>query len=157
MSSLKHLSHKDGVVEPKYTARQAVESKVGMVPGWEEVLSCTGFHFISQIKKDIPATIVFPDHDDSGLQKKCQRHLEALLGTYMYVRACRSACRHVHVRMYVCLIPYNTYVHVRVSHSPPYSCLHAMPYRAMLCARVIHMCICTYVCLIPPILYNACM
>jgi len=68
------------VVEPKYTTRQAVESKVGSVHGWEELLECTGFHFISQIKKDVPATIVFPEHDDSSLQRKCQKHIEALLG-----------------------------------------------------------------------------
>ena len=58
-----------------------VESKVGSVHGWEDLLVCTGFHFISQIKKDVPATIVFPEHDDSGLQRKCQKHIEALLGT----------------------------------------------------------------------------
>lgn len=68
------------MVEPKYTARHAVESKVGSVPGWEEFLVCTGFHFISQLKKDVPATIVYPEHDDSGLQRKVQRFIEALLG-----------------------------------------------------------------------------
>lgn len=60
--------------------RQTVESKVGSVHGWEEFLACTGFHFISQIKKDVPATIVFPEHDDSGLQRKAQKQIEALLG-----------------------------------------------------------------------------
>lgn len=80
-SSLKRISQCNGVVEPKYTTRQAVESKVGSVHGWEELLECTGFHFISQIKKDVPATIVFPEHDDSSLQRKCQKHIEALLGT----------------------------------------------------------------------------
>ena len=67
-------------MEPKYTARQNIESKIGTVHGWEELLSCIGFHFISQLKKDVPATIVFPEHDDSGLFRKCQKHLEALLG-----------------------------------------------------------------------------
>lgn len=81
VSALKHLTQlQNGAVEPKYTARQSVESKIGTVHGWEELLSCTGFHFISQLKKDVPATIVFPEHDDSGLLRRCQKHLEALLG-----------------------------------------------------------------------------
>ena len=66
-------------MEPKYTSRQVVESKVGTVRGWEDMLTCTGFHFIGPMK-DVPATIVFPEHDDSGLQRKAQKHLEALLG-----------------------------------------------------------------------------
>ena len=79
-SSLKRISQYSGVVAPRYTTRQVVESKVGSVHGWEELLVCTGFHFISQIKKGVPATIVFPEHDDSGLQSKCQEHVDALLG-----------------------------------------------------------------------------
>ena len=88
VSSLKRISQCDGLVEPKYTARQMVESKVGSVHGWEELLACTGFHFISQIKKDVPATIVFPEHDDSGLQRKAQKYIDALLGTYLYSGLC---------------------------------------------------------------------
>ena len=83
VSSLKHLTQlQNGAAEPKCTARQSIESKIGTVHGWEELLSCTGFHFISQLKKEVPATIVFPEHDDSGLLRKCQKHLEALLGNF---------------------------------------------------------------------------
>ena len=56
-----------------------MEAKVGGVEGWQDLLSYTGFHFIGAMK-DVPATIVFPEHDDSGLQRKAMRHLEALLG-----------------------------------------------------------------------------
>ena len=56
-----------------------MESKVGTVHGWEDLLTSTGFHFIGPMK-DVPATIVFPEHDDSGLQRKAQKHIEALLG-----------------------------------------------------------------------------
>lgn len=79
MNSLRRIAQCDGLVEPKYTSRQVVESKVGTVHGWEETLTYTGFHFIGPMK-DVPATIVFPEHDDSGLQRKAQKHLEALLG-----------------------------------------------------------------------------
>ena len=82
VSSLKRIAQSDGLVEPKYTARHSVESKVGSVHGWEELLASTGFHFISQIKKDVPATIVFPEHDDSGLQRRAQKYIEALLGEW---------------------------------------------------------------------------
>ena len=76
---MKRIAQADGLAEPKYTSRQAVEVKVGRVQGWEDLLSCTGFHFIGPMK-DVPATIVFPEHDDSGLQRRAMRHLEALLG-----------------------------------------------------------------------------
>lgn len=52
---------------------------MGGVQGWQDLLSYTGFHFIAAMK-EVPATIVFPEHDDSGLQRKALRHLEALLG-----------------------------------------------------------------------------
>ena len=51
---------------------------MGGVQGWQDLLSYTGFHFIGAMK-DVPATIVFPEHDDSGLQRRALRHLEALL------------------------------------------------------------------------------
>ena len=51
---------------------------MGGVEGWQDLLSYTGFHFIGAMK-EVPATIVF-QHDDSGLQHKAMRHLEALLG-----------------------------------------------------------------------------
>ena len=82
VSSLKRIAQSGGLVEPKYTARHSVESKVGSVHGWEELLASTGFHFISQMKKDVPATIVFPEHDDSGLQRRAQKYIEALLGKW---------------------------------------------------------------------------
>lgn len=66
--------------EPKVANRSTIESKLGSVNGWEELLSCNGFHFISPMKKDMSATIVFPEHDDSGLQKRTRRSIEALLG-----------------------------------------------------------------------------
>ncbi len=78
-NSLKRIAQADGLAEPKYTTQQAVEAKVGRVQGWEDLLSFTGFHFIGSMK-DVPATIVFPEHDDSGLQRRALRHLEALLG-----------------------------------------------------------------------------
>jgi hypothetical protein len=80
VTSLKHLSQGVTQTEPKIAHRSTIEAKVGAVNGWEELLSCNGFHFISQIKKDVQATIVFPEHDDSGLQKKTHRAIEALLG-----------------------------------------------------------------------------
>lgn len=89
-ASVKRISQCDGVVEPKYSTRQAVERKVGVVPGWEELLTATGFHFIYQIKKDVPATIVYPEHDDSGIQRKCQKQLEALLNIPHCLRALAS-------------------------------------------------------------------
>ncbi len=76
---MKRISQSEGSVEPKYTSRDSVVSKVGSVRGWQELLTCTGFHFIGAMK-EVPATIVFPEHDDSGLQRKAQKHLEALLG-----------------------------------------------------------------------------
>ena len=76
---MKRISQSDGAVEPKYTSRQTIESKVGSVHGWEELLTYTGFHFIGPMK-DVPATIVFPEHDDSGLQRKAHKQIEALLG-----------------------------------------------------------------------------
>lgn len=78
-SSLKRIAQADGLAEPKYTSQQAVEAKVCGVEGWQDLLSYTGFHFIGAMK-EVPATIVFPEHDDSGLQRKAMRHLEALLG-----------------------------------------------------------------------------
>lgn len=77
--SVKRTSQCDGLIEPKYSTQQAVERKVGVVPGWEELLMATGFHFIHGVKKDMPTTIVYPEHDDSGIQRKCQQQLDALL------------------------------------------------------------------------------
>lgn len=54
----------------------------------------TGFHFIYQIKKDVPATIVYPEHDDSGIQHKCQRQLEALLSIPHCLRSLSSLIKH---------------------------------------------------------------
>ena len=69
------------MVDPKYTTQQTVESKLGTsVHGWKELLESTGFHFINPVKKDVSTTIVFPEHDDSGLQRKTQKYIEALLG-----------------------------------------------------------------------------
>ena len=69
---LPHLCHAHPVPRPP--------PQVGSVLGWEELLACTGFHFISQVKKDVPPAIVFPEHDDSGIQRKAQKQIEALLG-----------------------------------------------------------------------------
>lgn len=52
---------------------------MGGVEGWQDLLTHTGFHFISSIK-EVPAIIVFPEHDDSGLQRKALHHFDALLG-----------------------------------------------------------------------------
>ena len=79
VNSLKHISQSGSSMEPKYITRQDVESEVGSVQGWEEFLICTGFHFIGGVK-EVLATVVYPLHDDSGLQGKAQEHLEALLG-----------------------------------------------------------------------------
>lgn len=81
-------------MEPKYSTHQAVERKVGVVPGWEELLSATGFHFIHQIKKDVPATIVYPEHDDSGIQRKCQLQLEAMLNVPHCLKPLSSLVKH---------------------------------------------------------------
>ena len=79
VNSMKHIFQSEGSEEPKYTSRRGIESKVGSVQGWEELLTCIGFQFIGAMK-EVPATIVFPEHDDSGLQRKAHKHLEALLG-----------------------------------------------------------------------------
>ena len=81
-------------MEPKYTTKQAVERKVGAVPGWEELLMATGFHFIHPIKKDVATTIVYPEHDDSGIQRKCQEQLEALLSIPHCLRPISSLSKH---------------------------------------------------------------
>ena len=77
---MKHLSQGITQSEPKVANRNTIESKLGSVEGWEELLACNGFHFINSSKKEIPSTIVFPEHDDSGLQKKTHKAIEALLG-----------------------------------------------------------------------------
>ena len=66
--------------EPKYVAKTAVEQKVSPVHGWQELLSSVGFHIIEHVKKEVPPMIFYPDHDDSGMQRKCRRHIESLLG-----------------------------------------------------------------------------
>lgn len=93
-ASVKRISQCDGMVEPKYSTHQAVERKVGVVPGWEELLMATGFHFIYQIKKDVPTTIVYPEHDDSGIQRRCQQQLEALLNIPHCLRPLSSLAKH---------------------------------------------------------------
>ena len=93
-TSVKRVSQSEGAMEPKYSTQQAVERKVGAVPGWEELLKATGFHFIHPIKKDVPTTIVYPEHDDSGIQRKCQQQLEALLSIPHCLRPLASLSKH---------------------------------------------------------------
>lgn len=88
VTSLKHLSQGITQSEPKVANRATIESKLGSVNGWEELLTCNGFHFINSVKKDMPSTIVFPEHDDSGLQKKTHKAIESLLGTIYCAHAC---------------------------------------------------------------------
>ena len=76
-------------MEPKVANRSTIESKVGSIKGWEELLACNGFHFISRntnssSSKDVQSTIVFPEHDDSGLQKRTHRSIEGLLGEWAW-------------------------------------------------------------------------
>lgn len=71
-SSLKIISQTDGQGKPKHTSLQTVEDRMGRTTGWQDLLSCVGFHFIGAMK-DVPATIVFPEHDDSGLLAKAVR------------------------------------------------------------------------------------
>ena len=78
-TSLRRIAQVDGLAEPKYTLQKTIEGKMEGILGWDDLLSYTGFHFIGQMK-DVPATIVFPEHDDSGLQRRALRSLEALLG-----------------------------------------------------------------------------
>ena len=77
--SLRRIAQIDGLAEPKYTLHKTVEGKMVGIQAWDDLLSYIGFHFIGQMK-DVPATIVFPEHDDSGLQRRALRYLEALLG-----------------------------------------------------------------------------
>ena len=91
--SVKRTSQGDCTLEPKYSTQQAVERKVGAVPGWEELLTATGFHFIHAVKKDMPTTIVYPEHDDSGIQRKCQQQLESLLSIPHCLRPLSSLCK----------------------------------------------------------------
>lgn len=77
MTSLRRIQ--EGNTDPKYITKMSVEQKVGPVHGWQDLLTNIGFHMIEHMKKDVPPMIFFPDHDDSGLQRKCRRHLESLL------------------------------------------------------------------------------
>ena len=78
VTSLRRIQESN--TEPKYVAKTSVEQKVGPVHGWQELLSSVGFHIIEHVKKEVPPMIFFPDHDDSGMQRKCRRHIESLLG-----------------------------------------------------------------------------
>lgn len=74
-------------MDPKYITKTSVEQKVGPVHGWQELLSSVGFHVIEHVKKEVPPMIFFPDHDDSGMQRKCRRHIESLLGNNLSIHA----------------------------------------------------------------------
>lgn len=69
----------EGNPDPKYTSEQSLEQKMGPVPGWRELLKCAGFHFISQISRDVPNTVIFPEHDDSNMLRRCRKYIESML------------------------------------------------------------------------------
>ena len=78
VTSLRRIQESN--TEPKYVAKTSVEQKVGPVHGWQELLSSVGFHIIEHLKNKVPPMIFFPGYDDSGMQWKCRRHIESLLG-----------------------------------------------------------------------------
>lgn len=59
-----------------------MEQQIGPVPGWKELLKSIGFHFIGQISRDVPSTVIFPEHDDSNMLWKCKKCIEAMLGKW---------------------------------------------------------------------------
>ena len=67
-------------MDPKYTSEQMIDKKIGPVPGWKELLKSVGFHFISPISRDVPSTVIFPEHDDSHVQRRCRKFIDSLLG-----------------------------------------------------------------------------
>ena len=86
MTSLRYIQEPN--TEPKYVATTSIEQEVSPVHGWQDLLSSVGFHIIEHVKKEMPPMIFFPDHDDSGMQRKCQRHSESLLGNDQVSTAC---------------------------------------------------------------------
>ena len=69
----------EDITDPKYTLEHVLEQKIGPVPGWKELLKSIGFHFIGQISRDVPSTIIFPEHDDSNMLQKCKKSINTLL------------------------------------------------------------------------------
>ena len=86
MTSLRHIQEAN--TEPKYVAKTSVEQKVGPVHGWQELLSSVGLHIIEHVKKEVPPMIFFPDHDDSGMQRKYRQHIESLFDNDQVSTAC---------------------------------------------------------------------
>lgn len=69
----------DNIGDAKCMLEQVLDQKIGPVPGWRELLKSVGFHFIGQISRDVPSTIIFPEHDDSNMLMKCKKYIDALL------------------------------------------------------------------------------
>ena len=52
------------------------------------IKQCRFPYYIEHVKKKVPPMIFFPDHDDSGMQRKCRQHIESLLDNDQVSTAC---------------------------------------------------------------------
>lgn len=80
INSQRRLAHADGgLAEPKHISQEAVEAYVGGIEGWQDLFTAAGFDFVAATKEE-PASVAYPEHDDSGVQERAMCHLEAILG-----------------------------------------------------------------------------
>lgn len=62
-----------------YTSQKSIESKVGPVSGWKELLVAVGFRF-EPAANGLPASVFFPQADPGERLVQCSTSLQALLG-----------------------------------------------------------------------------
>lgn len=62
-----------------YTTQKSIESKVGPVSGWKELLMAVGFRF-EPAANGLPASVFFPQADPGERLVQCSTSLQALLG-----------------------------------------------------------------------------
>ncbi|CAN7987066.1 unnamed protein product, partial [Ixodes hexagonus] len=62
-----------------YTTQKSIESKVGPVSGWKELLIAVGFRF-EPAANGLPASVFFPQTDPGERLVQCSTSLQALLG-----------------------------------------------------------------------------
>lgn len=72
-----------------YTSQKSIESKVGPVSGWKELLVAVGFRF-EPAANGLPASVFFPQADPGERLVQCSTSLQALLGTSSLLRASSS-------------------------------------------------------------------
>ncbi|XP_064461198.1 tetratricopeptide repeat protein 28-like [Ornithodoros turicata] len=62
-----------------YTTQKSIESKVGPISGWKELLMAVGFRF-EPAANGLPASVFFPQADPGERLVQCSASLQALLG-----------------------------------------------------------------------------